>query len=135
MSSRRTASAMESPVLMPRCERHLDAGAGSRRHHGVLAVHRLDAAREYVLAAEEFSDVTVGGAVVDVAGRTCLTDFAPVHHDHEVRERDRLELRVGHVHERDAEFALHVAQFLAHLKPRNSSSADSGSSSSNTRGS
>ena len=90
-------------------------GPRSRRHHGVLAVHRLDAAREYVLAAEEFSDVTVGGAVIDVAGGTRLTDFALVHHDHEVRERDRLELGVRDVHERDAEFALHVAQLLAHL--------------------
>jgi hypothetical protein len=55
------------------------------------------------------------GAVIDVAGRAGLADFALLHHHHEIGERDCLELGVGDVHEGDAKLALHVAQLLAHL--------------------
>ena len=81
----------------------------------MLAIDRLDAARQHVLAAEEFRDVAVLGAVIDVAGRAGLADFALLHHHHEIGERDRFELGVGDVHEGNAELALHVAQLLAHL--------------------
>ena len=50
--------------------------------------------------------------------RRRLLDSALLHDHHEVSDGDRLELRVGHVHEGDAELTLDPAQLSPHLQTK-----------------
>src|SRR5437867_1722344 len=89
-----------------------DGAADRAAEHAHAA--RRDLARDERRAADEVRDEARRGGRVEVPRRALLDDPSVAHDRDAVREEERLDLVVRHVHRRDAEAALQLAQVDAH---------------------
>ena len=105
-----------------RCEITARQGSADQRteHSNVRcpAGDRRYPSRDEIHASDELGHELRCRAVVEILGGSFLDDAALVHHGDPVGYRHRFFLIVGHVHGRDREPALQVANFLAHLDPQ-----------------
>ena len=104
-STSRTAAARLVAVASRRAGEADPVGA-----HGDGPVAEVDD----VVAADEAGDEGGARAGEDLEGRALLLDPAVIHQDDEIGERQRLVLRMGDVHEGDAEAFLQPLQLAAH---------------------
>ena len=100
--------------------------------HG--AGRAFDRSGKHVLPAHEARHIGSRRSVENLVGGPRPVDLAMVHHHHGVSQGDRLRLRVGNMHEGDAEFRRKVFNSPRICRRRNSSSAESGSSRRRTLG-
>ena len=85
--------------------------------HARAAVAHLDRAADEVhrRRADEAGDEQVGRIVVDLLRRADLADLAVLHHHDAIAQRHRLDLVVGHVHDRGLDALVQQLDLGAHV--------------------
>src|SRR5579871_489330 len=90
-------------------------GTKCRLHHGARTIRSRDLAAEGIVLADEGSNESRDGLVVNRAAVADLLDDALVHDGDAVRHRERFALVMRNVDEGDADALLDFAQLVAHM--------------------